>query len=122
MPHPPILTSPRIFRTGATRCWRSAHTTFRWNRRSWWRRRSAPCPGPLVFLIEQRRAADALSLEHHQRNALGGGNILERVPIHQQEIGFQTLADGTDAVFRAQQSGGVGRGRLERHGRGNSSL
>ena len=36
-----------------------------------------------LFLVEQAGAADALSFEDHQGNALGGGNILERIAVHQ---------------------------------------
>ena len=54
----------------------------------------------LLLLLEQPAAPDPFSLVNHQRNALRRGNILQRIPIHQQQIRRQ-LQDSRSQLLKA---------------------
>ena len=64
---------------------------------------SAPIPaaskGPFeatlrfLLLIEQIRTVELLALENDDRNTFDRGDVLERIPIHQQQIGVVAHAN-----------------------------
>jgi hypothetical protein len=55
-----------------------------------------------LFLIEEFAAVDAFAFEEHGGDALGGGDVFERVAVDEQQVRFQTLFHQAEPVFGAQ--------------------
>ncbi len=55
------------------------------------------------LLLEQLRPVDPLPFEKYGRDPLGRRNILQRIPIHQEQAGFVAFLDRSDASFDVQQ-------------------
>src|ERR1700688_621300 len=71
---------------------------------------------PRLLLVEEFGAADLLALENHALDALDLFDFLQRISIHQQEVGVVAFFDQTDTVADADEARRVVSGRLESHG------
>ena len=63
------------------------------------------------FLLEQPVATHFLAFKHHDRDGLGGFDVLERVAIDYEHGGVFAFFDGAETIGHVQSFGGVqGRG------------
>ena len=73
---------------------------------------------PCLSFREQRRAPHPFPLEDDQQDALGRGDVRERIAVDHEQVGVVTLDDETDARVGAEETGRAERGGLERNGNG----
>lgn len=68
------------------------------------------------MLVEKLGAVDALAFEDDHRDALGGGDVVERISVDDEEIGVVAGMDGAGVVVDPEQASGVPGCGLQGHG------
>jgi len=83
-----------------------------------WRPRPQGAARPHRLLLGEEAGAvvDAFAFEDDPRDALGHGDIFERVAVDDEKVGVIADADGADVVIGPQQASGIVRGGLEGNG------
>ena len=67
--------------------------------------------------IEEARPVDTLALEQDHRDSFGSGDVLDRVPVHEQQASFVASTDQPKTIAGAQKKRPVVRRSLKRRRR-----
>src|SRR5262245_9186284 len=72
--------------------------------RRYTRRESVPTTNILLFRVEQLRSIDPFTLVDDLRNPVGGGNVLKRIAVNEQQVGIPAFLDRTDVLLGTEQA------------------